>query len=816
MPNPGSPYGDDPQRSDAERPPGKSASDREAVELVLPTRAIVGLLVAGLATIAAVRMLDRLSEVIYVVALAVTLACLLQPGVKRLSRRLPHGVAVAVLFIGSLAVLVAVLAGGAHDLADQADAATKLLSQRFETINPNSMLGRLVSQSEISQRTTSFINRLPSQLVFGVSQPADAPRRVGQVVVVAVLTLFALGSGPRIARAALDRISDRRRRELVEAVTSAAIRDSSLLVSKSLALATVCGVVAGIVAYGLGATGAVALGAWAGLCAVIPVLGVWVGFAPLIVLAGMHQMWRGALALAIAVAVAVAVRAARRRWVDRDVHLGPLLTVVAIAAGVRLAGPVACVPVLFLVALGAGVVRAWGGGGLARPAAALDEFAQGVAERSEDEPTARAPLWRTRREGNAGQLPVTISWRSIGVLAGLVVLVAATTSLLQRLPSVAIWTTLGLAVGLALNPAVNRADRWLPGKRSVTLGVLGVGAVAVIGALLVAAVPALVDAVRSLPHELPETVERVARLPLVDRVVDAGSARSAAQRFIDRLPERLGGEGSPVASVAAQAGDTLFGTMWTLLIAVTALLDGHRLLDAARRSLPAPYRPAAERLADLAYRSFGRYAAGSALVALLNGTVVTVIALALGIPVAPLLGLWAMLWNFVPQIGGFVGGAPLVLLGFTKSPLSGVVAFVAFIAYQNVENHLIQPLVIGKAVRLSPFSIMICVLSGGAVGGVIGAVLATPLVGAVKVILCDLLPAPRPALARQRGGIRGGSSRWRGPGGGGRRPRRVPPTHHRPGGASKPPDREGEGVVNDGRAAVTDGGASPLGGRGAG
>jgi predicted PurR-regulated permease PerM len=727
---------------------GSPSSEGDPVELVLPTRAIVALLVAGLATIAAARMVDQLSEVIYLVALAVTLACLLLPGVERLSRRLPHALAVAVLFLGTLAVLIAVVAGGAHDLADQADAAAKLLTHRFQTLDPASLLGRFVEQSEISRRTSSFMNRLPSEVVFGVSRPADAPRRIGQAVVVGVLTLFALGSGPRIVRAGLDRVANPRRRSFVWQTLTSALHDSAILVNRSLAMAAACGVVAGGAAYGLGATGAVALGVWAGLCSVVPVLGVWVGFAPLVVLAGMEDTWRGGLALVLTVAVACAVRLLRRRWMDRETHIGPLLTVLAIASGVRLAGPIGCVPVLFLTAVAACVVRASGRGGLARPAAALDDFSQGVTDRSEEAPTARAPLWRTSRPDMAGQLPVTISWRSIGVLAVLVVLVAATASVLHHLPSVAIWTTLGLALALAVNPAVNRADRWLPGGRSVTLSALGAVAATVVGALLVAGVPALVDAVRSLPSELPDTAARLARLPFVDRVLDPGSARSAAQRFIDGLPERLGGHGSPAASLAAQAGDTLFGTLWTLLIAVTALLDGHRLLGAARRSLPAPYRDPAERVADLAYRSFGRYAAGSALVALLNGTVVTVIALALGIPVAPLLGLWAMLWNFVPQIGGLVGGAPLVLLGFTRSPLSGVIAFAAFIAYQNVENHLIQPMVVGKAVRLSPFTIMICVLGGGAVGGVIGAVLATPLVGALKTILCDVLPAPTPGVTR--------------------------------------------------------------------
>jgi predicted PurR-regulated permease PerM len=69
------------------------------------------------------------------------------------------------------------------------------------------------------------------------------------------------------------------------------------------------------------------------------------------------------------------------------------------------------------------------------------------------------------------------------------------------------------------------------------------------------------------------------------------------------------------------------------------------------------------RLGRAAYTALSNVVAAAAFVAALSGTVVMLLAIALGIPLAPVLGLWAAAWNFIPQIGGFVGGLPLVALG---------------------------------------------------------------------------------------------------------------------------------------------------------
>ncbi|MFP5322988.1 MAG: AI-2E family transporter, partial [Acidimicrobiia bacterium] len=130
-------------------------------------------------------------------------------------------------------------------------------------------------------------------------------------------------------------------------------------------------------------------------------------------------------------------------------------------------------------------------------------------------------------------------------------------------------------------------------------------------------------------------------------------------------------------------------------------------------------------------------------------------ALALGVPLAPLAGLWSMLTNLIPQIGGFLGGSFLVALALTEGPATAAIALVVFMVYQNLENNVIQPAVVGKAVDLTPPTTMLAALLGGAVAGVPGALVATPIVGAAKVLF--LREAGDEAPAHEVGRTEGGA-----------------------------------------------------------
>jgi predicted PurR-regulated permease PerM len=200
--------------------------------------------------------------------------------------------------------------------------------------------------------------------------------------------------------------------------------------------------------------------------------------------------------------------------------------------------------------------------------------------------------------------------------------------------------------------------------------------------------------------------------------------------------------------VGQRAADGLLAVTVTMLFVVTLLLDGDRLVRAGRRLVPVRHRERADRLAEVSYRVVGKYVAGSLLVAVVAGLCNLVAGLSLGVPLAPLLALWVMVWNLVPQIGGALGGIPFVVFGFTQGAGTGLACAAFFLIYQQVENNVLGPLLVGQAVKLSPPATMTAALVGVSAGGVVGALLAVPVLGAAKAVYLELRPAePDPAPA---------------------------------------------------------------------
>jgi predicted PurR-regulated permease PerM len=190
-----------------------------------------------------------------------------------------------------------------------------------------------------------------------------------------------------------------------------------------------------------------------------------------------------------------------------------------------------------------------------------------------------------------------------------------------------------------------------------------------------------------------------------------------------------------------------------LVTALGVMVDGEIAVRRFRALVPSGRRDRADRLGRIVYTTFGSYFAGSLFVAVLAGLVILSTGLLLGVPLAPVAGLWTTLTNLIPQIGGFLGGSFFVLLALTQGPVEAVIALAVVLAYQNLENNVISPAIVGRAVNLSPPATMLAALVGGAAAGVPGALVATPLMGAVKAVYLDnrgQMPEPEPAVVRRR------------------------------------------------------------------
>jgi predicted PurR-regulated permease PerM len=316
----------------------------------------------------------------------------------------------------------------------------------------------------------------------------------------------------------------------------------------------------------------------------------------------------------------------------------------------------------------------------------------------------------------------------------------ALAALFEGAPATITRIAIALLFTLALDPLVVAASRrfHLPRRGAVALvgTAFGVGLLAVV--LVVG--PAAVRQARQFGEELPQTLEGLYDIPLLGSRLQEANAAERINEWIDGLPGELD------ADVLSQLADTFVGgvgaALTVIVFVVALLLDGEVLVARMRNLLPPSRRDGADRMGRLFYGTVGSYFAGSIFVAVLDGLYVLTLGLILGVPLAPVAGLWSMITNLIPQIGGFLGGSFFVLLAFSASPLTGLLALVGFVAYMNFENNVIQPAIVGQSMNLSPPTTMVAALVGGAVAGVPGAIAVTPLVGTAKALYWGLRGRP--------------------------------------------------------------------------
>jgi predicted PurR-regulated permease PerM len=309
-------------------------------------------------------------------------------------------------------------------------------------------------------------------------------------------------------------------------------------------------------------------------------------------------------------------------------------------------------------------------------------------------------------------------------------------AVIESLASMLLLVGLAAILALALDPVVDALQRRLGVRRVFAVGVVGTVLLGVAGFVVAVMGPPAIDQAEKFSKELPDTVREMYSFPIVGDRLERADAADKVEEWARDLPARL--DDRTLGDIARSILGGLMSSFVVAIVAFALLLDGESMVRRVRRLVPLSRRDQADRVGRVFYRVFGRYFAGSLLVAMLAGLVILAIGLALSVPLAPLAALWMVLVNLIPQIGGLLGGSVFVLLAVTKDLPTGVACLVLFVLYNTFENHVLQPAIVGQSVDLSPPTTMMAALVGGAAVGVPGALVATPIVGTAKVLYREL------------------------------------------------------------------------------
>ena len=159
------------------------------------------------------------------------------------------------------------------------------------------------------------------------------------------------------------------------------------------------------------------------------------------------------------------------------------------------------------------------------------------------------------------------------------------------------------------------------------------------------------------------------------------------------------------------------------------LIEGPGWVERCYNLLPEPSQPRWRKVGGDIYRTVGGYVTGNLAISLIAGVTSTAVLLVLGVPYAVALGLVVALLDLIPLAGATIAAIIVSTVGFLHSTSAGIVLVIFFVLYQQLENHVLQPLVYGRTVQLSPLIVLVAVLMGAELAGVIGALGAIPVAG---------------------------------------------------------------------------------------
>jgi predicted PurR-regulated permease PerM len=331
--------------------------------------------------------------------------------------------------------------------------------------------------------------------------------------------------------------------------------------------------------------------------------------------------------------------------------------------------------------------------------------------------------------------------RTVLVVLAIVLAVAATLEVLWIARHVVSWIVVALFLALALNPAVDRLERRLPGRRGLATSIVCLLGVAVIVGISALFIPTLIHQVSGFAKKVPDYLHdlthgrgRLGFLQTKYHLVE--KARHALQHG---GAKRLFGLTGTAVSITKSIISAVVATVTVAFMTFFMLLEGPAWTDRLYGLLRPESQPRWRAVGHDVYRTVGGYVTGNLLISVIAGGSTTIVLLIMGVPFSIALGLIVGILDLIPLAGATVAGIIVGAVAFLHSIVAGVVVVVFFIVYQQIENHLLQPVVYGRTVQLSPLAVLISVLIGAELAGVLGALAAIPVAGALQVLLRDIL-----------------------------------------------------------------------------
>lgn len=348
--------------------------------------------------------------------------------------------------------------------------------------------------------------------------------------------------------------------------------------------------------------------------------------------------------------------------------------------------------------------------------------------------------WFSRDSGTK-RMEITVSIATLVRVMISIVLMLVALAALNRLTSGLIILGVAFFLALALNAPVHWIATHFPGKRRGSRGVATSVAflivIAIIGTFLWLLVPPAVKQTTDFVQSLPQMVESFGdENTAVGNFIQRYNLQGTIDETTDAIADAAKDSG---VSVITSIGGGIATTLITLVLVFMMLVEGPRWVDLGKRLVPKSRQNHAAELAGNMYRVIKGYVNGQVILAAVAAIAILIAMLIIGIPYAGALAVIVFIAALIPMIGHYIGATIVTLVALTDSVWSAIIILAFYILYQQIENYVVQPRVQANATDMSPLLVFVAVILGANFGGLLGALLAIPVMGCIRILVLDYL-----------------------------------------------------------------------------
>lgn len=370
---------------------------------------------------------------------------------------------------------------------------------------------------------------------------------------------------------------------------------------------------------------------------------------------------------------------------------------------------------------------------------------------------ARIDVTTVKADGYGPMPIVRINAFRMGLLGGLGVLLSLLIgSVVTQLSTVLVYVGLALFLALGLDPLVSLIEKKLPRPAAIAIVVLG--ALLAVAGILFAIIPILVQQTTNLVKEIPGYVDDILAsdwYASLENMFGDGfqDAVNSALSFVQD-PGNLLSIGGGIVAVGAGVASGITAVTIVTILTLYFLGSLRSMKRALYRFVPAYRRDAFADVTDQVTGAVGRYVMGQVSLALVNGVLSFIFLTIIQAPLPALLALLAFIGSLIPLVGTLSASIVITALCFFNSPTTALIAGIYYLIYMQIEAYVLSPRIMNRAVSVPGAVVVIAAVAGGALGGVLGALVAIPIAASAIIIIQkvvfpsqDAKTAPPPVAA---------------------------------------------------------------------